>query len=161
MIEASERLNEHVNAFIAVFITTGGEEVECFLRVEIVVSVEVAANEVGNALFIRLVQVLELMSGAEFLHIQPVGKDTIRFPLQKMLALVSSNMADSGEDVSTMGRTAFYAITVIDAALAGFGIDIEVLQVIVKVNRASTEVATEESRMGGEDGRDVDLPFLA
>jgi hypothetical protein len=40
-------------------------------------------------------------------------------------------------------------------------VDVEVLQVVVKVYRASTEIAAKKCCMGGEDGCHVDVPFTA
>ena len=52
-------------------------------------------------------------------------------------------------------------IPVIDAALPSFVIDIEVLQVVVEVDRAGAEVATEEGGMGREHGRHIDMTLPA
>ena len=60
-----------------------------------------------------------------------------------------------------MRRRALYAIAVIDATLASLGIDIEVLQIVIKINGASAQIAAEQGGVGGEDGGDVDLPLLA
>ena len=49
----------------------------------------------------------------------------------------------------------------VDAALARLVVDIEVLEVVVEVNGAGTEVAAEEGSMGREDGSDVDVPLAA
>ena len=53
------------------------------------------------------------------------------------------------------------AVPVVDAALARLVVDIEVLEVVVEVDGACTEVAAEEGSMGREDGSDVDVPLAA
>ena len=49
----------------------------------------------------------------------------------------------------------------IDTALARFVIDVKVLQVVVKVDGARAQVTTEQSRVGREHGRDVDVSLTA
>ena len=44
-----------------------------------------------------------------------------------MLALVGSDMTDGGEDVGRMRGSTFNAVTMIDASLARFVVDIKVL----------------------------------
>lgn len=60
-----------------------------------------------------------------------------------------------------MCSTTFYAVSVVNASLSSLGITIEPLQVVVKINGASTEVAAEKGSVGGEDGGDVDSSLLA
>ena len=60
-----------------------------------------------------------------------------------------------------MGRGTLDAIPVIDAALAGLVINVEVLEVIVEVNTASAQITAKECSMGGEHGRDVDMALSA
>lgn len=49
----------------------------------------------------------------------------------------------------------------VDSTLARLMVDVKVLQVVVKVDAASTEVATKERGVGGEDGGDVNLALAA
>ena len=44
------------------------------------------------------------------------------------------------------------AISVVDSTFSGLVINVEVLEVVVEVDRASTEVPPEEGGVGGEDG---------
>lgn len=59
-----------------------------------------------------------------------------------------------------MSGSSFNAIPVVDAALSRFGIDVKELEVIVEINRAGAEVSSQESGMGGEDGRNINSPLL-
>ena len=70
-------------------------------------------------------------------------------------------MRYSGEDIAGMGSGPLDAVPVIDATLARFGIAIEPLEVVVEINRAGTEVATQQGSMSCEDGRDIDSALLA
>lgn len=60
-----------------------------------------------------------------------------------------------------MCRGALDAVTVVDTALAGLSIDIEVLEVVVEIDRAGAKVTTKEGGVGGEDGRNVNAALLA
>ena len=69
-------------------------------------------------------------------------------------------MGNSSEDVSRMRRGTFDAVSVVDSALARLRIHVKELQVVVKVNRSSTEISTKESGMCREDGRYIHMPLL-
>lgn len=49
----------------------------------------------------------------------------------------------------------------VDTPLAGLVVDVKVLQVVVEIDTAGTEVSTEQGSVGGEDGRDIDMPLSA
>jgi len=51
-----------------------------------------------------------------------------------VFALVGGYVRNGGEDVGTVGGRTFDTISVVDASLSGFMIDIEVLEVVVKVH---------------------------
>jgi hypothetical protein len=68
-------------------------------------------------------------------------------------------MGDGGENIARVCSSALDAVPVVDSALARFGINVEVLKVVVKVDGAGAQVPTEECRVGREDGRYVDLPL--
>jgi hypothetical protein len=161
MVEAGQRLNEHVDTFIAVLVTTSGEEVKSLVGVEVVVAIEVTTNEVVDALLVDLMQVLELVSCRELLDVQAVGQNTVRLALEQMLTLVSSDMRYGCEDIGGVGSTAFYAVTVVNASLSGLGIAVKVLQVVVEIDRAGAEITTEEGCVSGENGGDVNSALLA
>lgn len=160
MIETSQRLNEHVDTFITVLVTTSGEEVQGLVGVEVIMAIEVTTNEVVDALLVDLMQILELVSCRELLDIQTVGQNTVGLALEQMLTLVSSDMRYSSEDIGGVGSTAFYAVTVVDASLSSLGIAIKVLQVVVEIDRAGAEITTEEGCVSGEDGSHVNSALL-
>jgi hypothetical protein len=78
-----------------------------------------------------------------------------------MLALVGSDVADCGEDVGRVCGSTFNAVTMIDASLAGFVVDIKVLEIVVKIDGPCAEVSTEESGVGSEYCGDIDSTFSA
>ena len=78
-----------------------------------------------------------------------------------MLALVCSDVGDGGKDIGGVRRGTFDAVSVVDAALSGFSVYVEVLQVVVEIDGASAQIAAEEGSVCGEDGRHVDAPLLA
>lgn len=59
VVEARERLDEHVHALVAVLVATSSEEVERLVEVKVVVAVEVASDKVVDLLLRDGVQVLE------------------------------------------------------------------------------------------------------
>lgn len=74
-----------------------------------------------------------------------------------MFALKRGNVTDGGEHIGAVCRRPFDTVTMVDTPLTSFMINVKILQVVVKVNTASTEVTTQKSRVGGEDGGDVNV----
>jgi hypothetical protein len=52
-------------------------------------------------------------------------------------------------------------IPVVDTPFAGLVVDIKVLKVVVEIDATGTQVSTEQSSVGGEDGGDVNVPLSA
>lgn len=46
MVETGQRFDVHVDSLIAVFVSSSSEEIECVLRVKVILSIEVASNKV-------------------------------------------------------------------------------------------------------------------
>lgn len=59
-----------------------------------------------------------------------------------------------------MGGGSLDAIPVVNTTLSGFGIDIEILQIVVEVNRASTQISPKERCMSCENSCHVNAPLL-
>ena len=156
-----KRLDEHIQPLVAVLVTTSSEEVEGVLEIEVIMAIEMTPHEVMDAILGDGVQVLELVHGRELDDVQTIGQDTIGLTLQKMLGLVGSDVRDSGKNIAAMSGGTLNAVTVVDATLACLMIDIEATQVVVEINGASTEVASQEGGVGGEDGRHVDVTLAA
>lgn len=108
-----------------------------------------------------LMQVLELVSSREFLHVQTVGQNTIWLSLEKMLALVCGDVGDCCEDIGRVRRGSLNAVAVVNTTLSSLSVHIKVLEVVVEINRASAKIATKEGGVGGEDGGNVDAALLA
>ena len=81
MVETSQGFDKHVDTFVSVFISACCEEVECVVRREVIVTIEMPSHEIVDFLFRLLMQILELVHGRKFLDIETVGKDAIRFAL--------------------------------------------------------------------------------
>ena len=77
-----------------------------------------------------------------------------------MLAFIGCNMAHSSKDVSAMGGSTLNAIAVIDATLASLSIAIKVLEIVVKVGIARTQIASQQCRVCRKDGGDGQFAFL-
>lgn len=78
-----------------------------------------------------------------------------------MFAFVRRDMRYGCENISAMRSGALDAIAVVDTAFSGFMINVEVLEVVVEVDGAGAEVASEESCVGCEDCCDIDMTFAA
>lgn len=70
-------------------------------------------------------------------------------------------MRDGSKDIGAVGSRAFNAISVVDTTLPRFVIDIEVLKIIVEIDRASAEVSAQECSMSCENSGDIDVPLPA
>ena len=135
--------------------------IEGVVEIEIVVAVEVSADEVVNFRLGGRVQILELVHRLELDDVEAVWQDAIGLALEQVLGLVRGDVRDSGEDVSTMSGATLDAVAVVDAALASFVVDIKILEIVVKIDAARAEVAAKECGVCGEDGGDIDVAFAA
>lgn len=118
-------------------------------------------NEIIDLGFRLCMQILELMHGLELNNIKAIRYNTVWFALKQMLGLVSSDVGDGSEDICTMSCGPFDTVAVVDTTLSSFMIDVEVLQIVVEVDRACTEIATEQSSMGSEYSCHIDMSFTA
>lgn len=160
MVEASQRFDKHVHTLVPVLIAASREEVQRLFGIEVIVPIEMTTDEIIDALLVGLVKILELVSRAELLDVETVGQDTVRLALEQVFAFVGGNVGNGSEDIRRVCRTTFYAVAVVDASLASLSVDIEILQVVVKVDRAGAEVAAEQGSVSGENGGHVDLALL-
>jgi hypothetical protein len=103
---------------------------------------------------------LEFVDGGKLGDIETVRQDAVGFPLQQVLRLECGDVRDGRENIARVCGGALDTVSVVDASLAGFGVDVEVLQVVVKVDRAGAKVSSEESSMGGENSGDVNASLL-
>lgn len=55
----------------------------------------------------------------------------------------------------------FNAVPMVDTALASFVVNVEILQVVVKVNGARAKITAEKGRVGREDSCNVDVTLAA
>ena len=78
-----------------------------------------------------------------------------------MLTLERSDMRDCGEDICRMGCSTFDAISVINPSLSSFSINIEILEIIVKIDGASAEISPEDSCMRREYRCQIHMPSLS
>ena len=101
------------------------------------------------------------MHSLELDNIEAVGKNAVGFAFKEMLRLVSRDMANSGKDVRAVSCRSLDTVAMVDATLAGFMINIEVLKIVVEVDGACAEVSAEKGCVGGEDCGDVDMPLSA
>jgi hypothetical protein len=101
------------------------------------------------------------MHGREFRNIETIRKDAIGFALEKMFAFVSSDMGNGCKYVASMCCSSLDAIAVINSSFTSLRIHIEVLEVVVEVDRSGAEIASKESCMRGEDSGNIDSASLA
>jgi hypothetical protein len=125
------------------------------------VAVKVAAHKLADLGLGGLVQVLELVHRLELDDVEAVREHAVGLALEEVLGLVRGDVADGREHVRAVRGGALDAVAVVDAALAGLVVDVEVLQVVVEVDAARAQVPAEERRVRGEDRRHVDLPLPA
>jgi hypothetical protein len=78
-----------------------------------------------------------------------------------VLRLEGGDVRDGGEDIAGVSGSSLNAVSVVDATLAGLGVDVKVLQVVVEVHGAGAEVSAEKGGVCGEDGRDINAALLA
>lgn len=161
MVQSCQRLNKHVNTLIPELVTTSSEKIECVINIEVVVAIEMSADKVVDLLLCLLVQVLELVNSRELCDVETIGQNAIGLSLQQMLRLKSCDMRNSGENIASMCGGSLNTVSVVDTTLASFSVDIEPLQVVVKVHGAGAKVSAEKSSVCGKDRRNIDAAPLA
>lgn len=72
---------------IVVLVSAGGEEVDGVVEVEVVVTEEVATDELVDGGLVLGVQALELVGHVELLQLQSIWQDHLCLPLQCLLCL--------------------------------------------------------------------------
>ena len=122
-------------------------------------AVEVPADKVVDLRFRCRVQILELVHRLEFDHVQAVWKNAVWLALQQVLALVCGDMRHGREDIGAVRGGTLNAVPVVDTALSRFVVDIEVLEIVVEVDRAGTEITAEQGSMSGKHRCDIDVPL--
>jgi hypothetical protein len=121
----------------------------------------VPPDEIVDLLLRNSVEVLELVHGRELGNVETVRRNTVRLPLEEVLRLVRRDVRNRREDIGAVRRAPFDAVPVVDPPLARFVVDVEEGEVVVEVDRTGAEVTTEEGRVGGEDGGNVDVALPA
>jgi hypothetical protein len=124
-------------------------------------TIEMTSNEIIDFGLGLCMQILELVHSLELDDIKAIRDYAVWCALEQVLGLVGSDVRDSSENIRTMSCGPFDAVAVVDTPLPGFMIDVEILQIVVEVDGASTEVATEQSSVGSEYGGHVNMPFTA
>lgn len=97
-------------------------------------AVEVSSDELVNLRLGRRVQVLELVHRLELDNVETVREDAVRFALEEMFALVRSDVRDRSEHVRAVRGGALNAVPVVNPALPGFVVHVEVLKIVVEVD---------------------------
>lgn len=78
-----------------------------------------------------------------------------------MFAFICGDVGNGCENVGTVSGGAFDAVSVVYSSLPGLVIYVEILKVVVEVDRACAQVATKKGGMCGEDGGDIDMASAA
>lgn len=77
-----------------------------------------------------------------------------------MLTFIGRYVRDSGEDVCRVCCRSLNAISVVYTALSSFRVDIEPLEIVIKVDRACAKVTSKKGSMCSEDGRYVNMALF-
>jgi hypothetical protein len=74
-----------------------------------------------------------------------------------MFTLVCSDVGYGREYISTVGGRALDTISMVNATLSSFVIDIKVLEIVVEIDGAGAEVPAEEGCVCGENSGNIDM----
>lgn len=159
IVEASERFDKHVHALVPVLVTTGSKQVDGIIKIKVVVAIEMTTDKLVDLGLGGGMKVLKFMHGLKFDDVETVGKDSVGFAFEEMLAFVGCDVRNGGKDVGAVGSRTFDAVSVVDTAFSGLVVDVKVLEIVVKVDRACTEISAQEGGMGGEHRGDIDMTF--
>ena len=74
-----------------------------------------------------------------------------------MLRFVASDSRDCREDVSTRRSGTLHAVAMINASVSSLFVQIEFAQIVVEIAMASAQVSAQESGVGREHCRHIEL----
>lgn len=120
-----------------------------------------SANKVVNLLLGLLVQVLKFVHGGKLGDVQTVWQHAIWLALEQMLRFVGRDVGDSSENVAGMRSSPLNAVSVVNTTLSSLSVDIEVLEIVVEIDRSSTQVSSKKSGVGSKNGCDINASLLA
>ena len=73
----SKRLDKHVHTLITELVTTSSKQINRIFQIKVVMTVKVTSDEIVNFFFRLNMEVLKLVHGREFDHVETVRQDTI------------------------------------------------------------------------------------
>lgn len=73
MVETGEGFNKHIDALVAIFVSTGSEKVEGIVEIKVIMTVEMATDEIVDDILFDGMQILKFVHGTEFDDIETVG----------------------------------------------------------------------------------------
>jgi len=131
--------------------------VECIVEIKVVMTVEVAPDKFVDFGFACSMHVLEFVYRLEFNDIQAVGNYAVRFPFKQVFTFIGCDVRNGCEHVGAVCCRAFYAVSVINASLSSFMVDVKILQIIIEINGTGTQIPAEKRCMCREYGSHVDM----
>ena len=131
------------------------------LRVKVVVTKKVPTDKLVDLRPCGCVRIWVLAHSLKFVNVKAIWHDTVRLALQKILRLQGRDVRYSSKDVRTVCGCTLDAVSMVYAALSGFVVNVEVLDIVIKVNIARGEVTAKESSVCCEHCRDIDATFPA
>ena len=105
--------------------------------------------------------VLKFVNRLEFNDVQTVRKYAVWFPFKQVFAFICCDVRNGCEHISAMCCRTFYAVSVINSSFSGFVVDIKILQIVIEINGAGTEIAAEQRCVCRKYGSDVDMSLTA
>jgi hypothetical protein len=108
----SQTLEEHVDTLVPVLVSSGSKHVHGVLHIKVVVTVKVTLDKLVDLGLGQGVEVLKLVHGLEFDHVETVGKNTVGLSLEQVFGFECGDVGDGGKDVGAVGRGSFDAVSV-------------------------------------------------
>jgi hypothetical protein len=99
--------------------------------------------------------------GRKFRNVETIREDSIRLSLQKMFALVGSDVGYGCKNIARVCRSTLNAVSMIDSTFSSLCIYIKVLQIIIKIDGAGAEVSSKKSCVGSKNRGYIDPALLA
>ena len=110
-ILTSQTLEEHVNTLVPVLVSSSSEHVNGILHIKVIMTVKVTLDKLVDLGLGQGVEVLKLVHGLEFDHVETVGKDTVGLSFEQVFGFEGGDVGDGGEDVGAVSGGSFDAVS--------------------------------------------------
>jgi len=92
VVELSESIEHQIDTLVEVLTPASSEEVECFLKIEVIAAKKVTTDELTEDITVLSVEVLELVNGSVATSVETVRSDDVSLTTEQFLGFSASDL---------------------------------------------------------------------